>query len=73
MRYRHLLILILWICNSVPASAQDSRNLPLVDVLRLNTEPRANDVDIASFRKVVSINAAENCPSVPRLRARGMK
>jgi hypothetical protein len=37
MRYRHLLILILWICNSVPASAQDSRNLPLVGVLRLNT------------------------------------
>jgi hypothetical protein len=36
-------------------------------------EPRVNDVDIASFRKVVSINAAENCPSVPRLRARGMK
>jgi len=26
-------------------------------------EPRVNDVDIASFRKVVSINAAENCPS----------
>ena len=37
MRSRPLLILIVWLCNVVPAFAQNTGNLPLVGVLRLNT------------------------------------
>lgn len=37
MRCRPLLILVLWLCNVVPALAQNTGNLPLVGVLRLNT------------------------------------
>ena len=37
MRCRPLLILVLWLCNLVPALAQNTGNLPLVGVLRLNT------------------------------------
>jgi putative tryptophan/tyrosine transport system substrate-binding protein len=37
MRCRPLLILALWLCSAVAAAAQDSGNLPLVGVLRLNT------------------------------------
>ena len=37
MRCRPLLILIVWLCNVVPAFAQNTGNLPLVGVLRLNT------------------------------------
>jgi putative tryptophan/tyrosine transport system substrate-binding protein len=37
MRCRPLLILILWLCNVLPALAQNTGNLPLVGVLRLNT------------------------------------
>jgi len=37
MNCRPLLILVLWLCNVIPALAQNTESLPLVGVLRLNT------------------------------------
>ena len=37
MTRRLPLILFVWLCNAVPVFAQDSENLPLVGVLRINT------------------------------------
>jgi len=37
MSRRLPLILFVWLCNAVPVFAQDSENLPLVGVLRVNT------------------------------------
>jgi putative tryptophan/tyrosine transport system substrate-binding protein len=50
MRCRPLLILILWFCNVVPAVAQNTGNLPLVGVLRLNTPENVEPVPTI-FRK----------------------
>ena len=37
MSWRLLLILFLWVCNQIPAAAQNTGDLPLVGVLRLDT------------------------------------
>ena len=53
MRCRPLLILFLWLCNAVPAVAQNTGNLPLVGVLRLDTPESVKPV-AAIFRNTLT-------------------
>src|SRR5436190_4804217 len=44
MSWRRLLILFLWVCNQIPAAAQNTGDLPLVGVLRLDTSESVKPV-----------------------------
>ena len=44
MSWRLLLILFLWVCNQIPAAAQNTGDLPLVGVLRLDTSESVKPV-----------------------------
>ena len=59
MRCRPLLILVLWLCNLVPALAQNTGNLPLVGVLRLNTPENVEPIPTIFRNALAALGQAD--------------
>src|SRR4249919_2951692 len=59
MSSRFLLMLCLWLCNQIPAAAQNIGDLPLVGVLRLDTPESVKPIAIIFRNTLASLGQVD--------------